>query len=152
MACCSARMICFSAAMMSRRCSGFRSVSRPPCRLRLVTIHHALKLFVRHAHHDLAKQRSEAAISIERKTQIAGLRRQTLHGLFVQTEIQHRVHHARHRERGAGTHRNQQRVFRIAESLADLLFDLLQAFLDLFPHAFGENFCRFRRRRCRLRW
>ena len=91
-----------------------------------------------HAHDDLAKQRCEAAVSIERETQIAGLCRQTLDSLFVQTEVQHRIHHSRHRERRAGTNRNEQRILGIAKLLADLLFNLLQAFLDLFPHAFGK--------------
>ena len=93
---------------------------------------------MRDAHHDLAKQRREPSIRIERETQITRLFRQTLHCLFVQPEIENRIHHAGHRERRARAHRNEQRVLRIAKLLADLLFDLLQAVLDLFPHAFGK--------------
>ena len=72
------------------------------------------------------------------RTQIAGLFSQTLHRLFVQPEVQHRIHHARHRERGTGSDRHEEGILWIAKTLADLLFDLLQAFLNLFPHAVGK--------------
>ena len=36
-----------------------------------------------------------------------------------------------------------KRVMRIAKLLADLFFDLLQAFLDLFPHSFRKAFIVF---------
>ena len=69
--------------------------------LRFETIEHTLKFFVRDAHHDLAEQRRKASISIEREAQVARLFRQALHRFFIQTKVQHRIHHARHRERRA---------------------------------------------------
>ena len=45
--------------------------------------------------------------------------RDRLRGFVVEAEVQDRVHHARHRGAGAGAHRDEQRVFRIAELAAD---------------------------------
>jgi len=49
----------------------------------------------------------------------------------VEAEIEHGVHHARHRGAAAGAHRHQQRIFRIAESLAGDPADLVQRLFDL---------------------
>ena len=59
-------------------------------------IHHALELFVGDPNNDLAKQRSESSIGIERESKIAGLLCQSLYSLFVQAEVQNCVHHAGH--------------------------------------------------------
>src|SRR4030095_15006294 len=64
-------------------------------------IEHPLKLFVSHAHHDLAEERCEASIRVERETQITSLFRKALNSVFVEAEIENCVHHARHRKRGA---------------------------------------------------
>ena len=62
---------------------GFKIRIATARRLRLVAIHYALKLFMGHAHDDLAKQRGKAAIGVERETQVARLRGQALHSLFI---------------------------------------------------------------------
>ena len=72
--------------------------------LRFEAIHNALELLVRDANYNLAKQRGETPISIQSKSQIAGLFGQTRHRFFVEAEIQHSVHHARHRKRRARSH------------------------------------------------
>ena len=108
--------------------------------MRFEAIHDAFEFFVRDIEHDLSKQRSEASIGIERESQIAGLLCQTLHGIFVQAEVQHSVHHARHRKRRARSHRDEQRILCAAERLADFLFDFGKGRDDLFPHAFRELF------------
>ena len=46
----------------------------PSLGLRLVALHHALELLVGHAHHDLAEKGGEAAVGVQRETQVAGLR------------------------------------------------------------------------------
>ena len=107
--------------------------------LRFEAIHHAFELFVRDAHHDFAEQRSEATVGIERKAQVTGLLGQPLNRLFIETEVQNRIHHSGHRKRRAGSHRDQQRVLRIAELLADLLFDLLQRLPSTCSHMPSGN-------------
>ncbi len=95
---------------------------------------------MRDADHYFTEQRSEATIRIQGKAQIASLLRQTPHRRFVKTEVQDRVHHSRHRESRARSHRNQQRVLGVAELLADLLFDLMERVGHLLPHALGKLF------------
>jgi hypothetical protein len=128
----SEKMICFCAAMMSRSCSELRSVSRPP------SLHHALELLVRDAHHDLREQSREAAVGVQREAQVAGLSRQALNGLLVQPQVEDGVHHARHREGRARADGDKQRVLRVAELLPRLGLDGAQAVNDLLPHPFGE--------------
>ena len=49
---------------------------------------------------------------------VAGLLRQRLDGRVVEAEIEHRIHHARHRRAGTRAHRDQQRIGAVAKGLA----------------------------------
>ena len=67
------------------------------------------------AEHDVAVHLDEAAVAVIGKARIAGVLGQRLDRLVVEAEVEHRVHHARHRGAGAGAHRHQQQLCRIAE-------------------------------------
>ncbi len=61
----------------------------------------------------------EAAIGVVGEPPISGAPRQTLDGPVVEAEIEHGVHHARHRGPRARAHRNEQRIVFIAKARAD---------------------------------
>jgi hypothetical protein len=69
------------------------------------------------AHDHIGIHLDEAAVAVIGKALVAGAGGQGLDRFIVEAEIEHRVHHARHRGARAGAHRQQQRVFRIAEGV-----------------------------------
>ena len=77
-------------------------------------------------HHHVGKHLDEPAVGIVGKPWVLrGLRHAA--GRFVgQAQVEHGIHHAWHGDRSAGTHRHQQRVFRIAKALARLFLQALQ--------------------------
>ena len=58
--------------------------------------------------------------------------RQGFHGLGVQAEIEDRVEHAGHRDRGARAHGEEQRIAAAAELLARILLEVSDGLGDLF--------------------
>ena len=91
--------------------------------LELVVLDQLLEMVVLDAEHDLPVHLQKAAIAVIGETIVTALLRQTLHGLVVETEIEHGVHHAGHRGARSGTHRDQQRPLGIAKSGADRFLD-----------------------------
>ncbi len=77
-----------------------------------------------HFEHDARIHLDEAAIGIVSEALIARLLRQSRHGLRIETEVQDRVHHARHRGARARAHGDEQRTFGIAEAAAGELADM----------------------------
>ena len=53
------------------------------------------------AQHDVGIHLDEAAIAVIGEAAVPARLRQTFDGLIVEAEIEHRVHHARHRRAGA---------------------------------------------------
>jgi hypothetical protein len=80
-----------------------------------------------HAHHDVAEHVDQAAIGVVSETLVLGRLGQPFGGGVVQTQVQNRVHHARHADRGTRADRDQQRVFVVAELLAEFLFERFDA-------------------------
>ena len=83
------------------------------------------------AEHHVRIHGDEAAIAVIGEAAIAGEFGERFDGLVVEAEIEHGVHHARHRGAAAGADRHQQRIFGIAERLAGQLADMIQRLLDL---------------------
>ena len=90
-----------------------------------------LEILLGKLHDDIGEHLHETAIGVVGETRVAGLLRQTLHHGGVEAEVQDGVHHAGHGRTGAGTHRNEQRVDRIAEFLAGLGLQLGKTRVDL---------------------
>ena len=84
-----------------------------------------------HAHNHVGVHLDKAPVGIVGETRIARLLYQAFHGLVVQSQIEHGVHHARHGSACARPYRNQQGVFLITELLAGHLFQMGQIFLQL---------------------
>ncbi len=90
------------------------------------------------AQRHLAEELDEAAVGVVAEALVTGLADLALQGLGVEPQIEDGVHHAGHGERGAGTHRYQQRVLGITEALAGLLFHRLHLLVDLFHQPLGQ--------------
>ena len=87
-------------------------------------------------HDDVGEHLDEAAVGVPCETGIFRLLDKAVDGLVVQTQVQNRVHHAGHGHRGAGTDGNQQRIFRVADFLADALFQVQTILVNGVERAF----------------
>ena len=94
-------------------------------------IENVLEVRMLEAEHDVGIHGDEAAVAVIGEAAIAGHFGQRFDRLVVEAEIEHGIHHARHRGAAAGTHRNQQRILRIAERLAGQFADMVQRLFDL---------------------
>ena len=90
-----------------------------------------LEVMMLEAEHHVRIHRDEAAIAVIGEAAIAGEFGERFDRLVVEAEIEHGVHHARHRGAAAGADRDQQRIFGIAERLAGQLADMVERLLDL---------------------
>ncbi len=80
----------------------------------------------------------EAAVGVEREARVAGRLRESLDRDVVQAEIEDRVHHPGHRDRGAGAHGHEERVVRVAEALAGSLLERRDVLVDLAVQTVGD--------------
>src|SRR5262249_16254693 len=64
----------------------------------------------RHLHYNRQIPLHKPPVRVIREPLIARRSRQPLHGLVIQSEIENRLHHSRHRPRRSGPHSHQQRV------------------------------------------
>ena len=90
-------------------------------------------------HDHVGEHLDEAAVGVPGETGIVGLLDQAVDGLVVQTQVQHRVHHARHGHRRAGAHGHEQRVVGIADLLAHAALEVLAVGLDGVERALGPG-------------
>ncbi len=97
----------------------------------LVQVEQFLEMLMTDAEHHVGIHGDEAPVAVIGETAVAGLCRQRLHGLVVEAEIEHGVHHARHRGAGTGAHGDQERVDLVAELLSGNATDLRQRLLHL---------------------
>src|SRR5260370_40129041 len=66
------------------------------------------------AHHGFAEHLDEPAPRVEGEALVAGEFSESLAGLLADAEVQDSVHHARHRELGAGADADKEGVVRMA--------------------------------------
>ena len=97
----------------------------------LVVVEDFLEMMMLDAEHHIGIHGDEAPVAVEGKAPVAGFLRKRHGGDVVEPEIEHGVHHARHRGAPAGAHRDQQRIFAVAEFLAGDAADLGQRGVDL---------------------
>ena len=88
--------------------------------------------------HDIAIHLNEAAIAVIGETRIARTGGEPLHRRVVEAEIEHGIHHARHRHPGARPDRDQQRIGDIAEAGAHCRFQHRHGGVDLRRQTVGE--------------
>ena len=97
----------------------------------LVGVEDVLEVMMLEAEHHVGIHRDEAAVAVIGEAAVARLGRQRLDGHVVEAEVEHGVHHARHRGPAAGAHRHQQRILGVAKPLAGQLADMGERGLDL---------------------
>ncbi len=81
--------------------------------------------------HDVAVHLDEAPVAVVREPFVPGSRGERLHRLVVETEVQHRVHHAGHAGARSGPDREEQRIASRAELRIHLPFDPFQVLRHL---------------------
>ena len=96
-----------------------------------------LELAVVDLEHDVAVHVEEATVRVPGEA-LAPLGTQALDDLVVDAEVEHSVHHARHRQGGAGAHAEKQRVGGVGEGGPIGLLNLLHVVDDLVPDVAGE--------------
>ena len=99
-----------------------------------------LEVVVVDAHDGVAEHVDQPAIAVVGEALVAGELGQALDDLVVQADVQHRVHHARHRHLRARAGGDEQRVLRVAELLAGGLLDLGDVRRGLRPSARAGSF------------
>ena len=72
------------------------------------------------AEHRGAEHLQQPAVGVGGEPLVTALARQALDGLVVEADVEDRLHHPGHRELGAGAHRHQERVDRVAQTTAHL--------------------------------
>ena len=87
----------------------------------------------------LAVHLDQPPVGVVREARVLRGGRETLDRLVVQAEVEDRVHHPGHRDRGPGADRHEQRVVGVAEALARLLLQRAQMLLDLGLEAVGHR-------------
>ena len=83
-------------------------------------------------HHDVGVHHDEAAVSVVDETRVVGLFNEARNGCGAKADVQHGLHHARHRAACARTAGDEEGILRIAELLAHNLFGLSQCGVDIF--------------------
>ena len=81
----------------------------------------------------LAVHLDQAPVGVAGEAGVVGRAAEPFDGVVVQTEVEDRVHHPGHRDRGSRAHRDEQRVGGVAEALACRLLERVQVLLDLWP-------------------
>ena len=87
---------------------------------------------------DVAVHLDQPPVCVVGETRVLGRAREPHDGLVVQPEIEDRVHHPGHGDRGSGAHRDEQRVARIAEPLARRPLEPGHVLRDLLLQARGN--------------
>ena len=93
---------------------------------RLAILEDFLEDLVVEAEHHVAIHLYEAAIAVIGEARIAGFGGKRLHRPVVETEVEDRVEHARHRRAGAGADRHQKQVCGIAETASRQRGDMVE--------------------------
>jgi hypothetical protein len=102
---------------------------------RLGGVDRVLEQLALEAEHGFAEHLDQPAVGIPGEPLAAGLLGQAVHGLIGQADVQHGLHHPRHRELGPGPDADQQRVGPVAELAAHRRFQAGQMGGDLVVQA-----------------
>ena len=97
----------------------------------LVLVENFFEVMVRDAEHHIRIHGDEAPVAVIGEAPVARLFRQRRDGDVVEPEIEHRVHHARHRRARSRAYRDEQRIFAVAEFLPGDAADLRKRSFDL---------------------
>ena len=105
----------------------------------LVVTYGVFKFLAINAEHNTGEHLDETPIRVVGKPRVIGFFGEPFCNLVVQTEIEDGVHHAWHRNRGSGTYRKEQGVFRVAKAPPHLLFHQVQRYSILLLQQIGQT-------------
>ena len=88
--------------------------------------------------HDVAVHLNEAAIRVPCESRISGPQSEPLDGLWIEPEVEHGVHHPRHRHCRARAYREQQWLGRRTEVASSRLLDHGDGVVDFAVESIGE--------------
>ena len=97
-----------------------------------------IEFLVRYSKCHLAEQLDEPAVGIVAEALVAGLADQPLQGFGIEAQVENGIHHAGHRHRRTGSHRNQQRVVATTEGLSSLRLNGGHVQPGLFDDTLGK--------------
>ncbi len=100
---------------------------------------HLLERFVGDLHHHRAEHLHQPAVAVEGEARIAGETLESRRDLVVEADVEHRVHHAGHREARSRAAGDEQRIRDVAEALAGHLLEAREGREHLVPEAVGES-------------
>ena len=103
----------------------------------------ALEVLLGNFGYNISKHLDKSAVCIVGKPGVLGECGDALNHLVIEAQVEDGIHHAGHRGSGAGTDRNQQRVFAIAELFARECFQLGNKFEDLCFDLRGDGLAVF---------
>ena len=92
------------------------------------------------AEHHVRIHLDEAAVAVPREARIARAGGKAFDGHIVEAQVEHGIHHARHRNARARTDRDEQRIGRIAEHAAGGRLDMRDALGDTGAQVVVEVF------------
>ncbi len=88
---------------------------------------------------DLAVHLDEPAVRVVREARVPGRGGESLDGGVVEPEVEDRVHHPGHRDRRPGADGDEERVARVAETLAGALLERRDVLRDLLVETLGRR-------------
>ena len=91
----------------------------------------------RYAKHHARVHLDEPSVRVVGKPCVLALVSQCHHGSIVESEVENRFHHARHRDRRARSHRDEKRIFCVAEFLAGNFFEPRYVAFDFGAESVG---------------
>ena len=92
--------------------------------------------------HHIGIHLDEATIAVPCKARVARSGGEPFYRSIVETKVQDRIHHPRHRNACTGTHRHQQRICRIAERATSRALNMAHAIGDGIAQGRIEAFAR----------
>ena len=92
---------------------------------------------MRNTHDNIAEHLDESSVAVPCETLITGFLDKSLKGIRIETEVENRVHHARHGLCGTRADRNEKRILLVSELRAHELLKLSEVFKHFLSQAFG---------------
>ena len=98
-----------------------------------------VQAFAGNTENDLSEHLHEPPVRIPGEPLVTGQLGQTFHRFVIETQVEDRVHHSRHRDRRPRPHREEQRTGNVTEMFAGDLLHPAQGRIRLRPQAFWKN-------------
>ena len=129
-------MTCFALNHLSKTCGNILPIISLQIGIerkrifKFIIVNNIFKIIVADAHHHIAIHLLKTPIAVPGKARIAGFFGQCSHGDIIETKVEDRIHHARHRGTRTGAHRDQKRIFLVTEHKSHIVRQSLHCRID----------------------